>query len=255
MKEFILILGPCVIESKDHAFLMAEKINEVLVRLKKSYNIKFFYKASFDKANRSSINSYRGPGLDEGLKILNEIKNKFSFLVTSDVHDTAQIKEAKEVLDLIQIPAFLSRQTDLIIEAIKSNKTVNIKKGQFLSPLDVNSLLEKTDTNKLMLTERGTLFGYNNLVVDMSVFPYIKSINKEVKIIYDASHSLPSIYKEKRTYIKHLCSSAIASSCVDGIFIEVHDNPDKAFCDGPSSLNIKDLEVLLNNLLKLYYFI
>jgi len=255
MKEFILILGPCVIESRTHTNLMAEKLAFIVSNLKKEFNINFYFKASFDKANRSSIKAYRGPGLDEGLKILIEIKNKYLFQLTSDIHEISQINKTKEVLDLFQIPAFLSRQTDLILEAIKTNKSVNIKKGQFLSPIDIQSLVEKTNSKNLIITERGSSFGYNNLVVDMSVFPYIKSLNKNIKIVYDASHSLPNIYKNKRSYIRYLSQSAIASSCIDGLFIEVHDNPDLALCDGASSLHIDEAENLLKNLLRLNNFV
>ena len=253
-KEFVLILGPCVIESRDHVLFMAEKLNTIVNNLKKTYPIKFYFKASSDKANRSSINSYRGPGFDSGLKILEEVKKEYSFLITSDVHDVSQINESLSVLDLIQIPAFLSRQTDLIVKATKTGKKLNIKKGQFMSPMDVKNIIQKSNIDNLYITERGTSFGYNNLVVDMSVFPYLKHNYPKLKIIFDATHSVPSVYgTNKRSLVPYLAQSAVASSCLDGLFLEVHNDPDNALCDGLSSYEISKLEKLLSKLLKINY--
>lgn len=249
--EFVFILGPCVIESRDHTLSMADKLEPIVKRLKKENNIVFYFKASYDKANRSSNNSFRGPGLDTGLKILEEVKNKYNFLLTSDVHEVSQLKAAAQVLDLIQIPAFLSRQTDLIVGASKTGKKVNIKKGQFLSPMDVKNILEKTDLENLYITERGSNFGYNNLLVDMSVFPYLKQNFPKLKVIFDATHSTPSIYGTRRDFVAPMAKSAVASGCVDGIFMETHDNPEKALCDGTCSINLNNLEALLIKILKI----
>lgn len=249
--EFIFILGPCVIESRDHTLFMADKLEPIVARIKKNYDIIFYFKASYDKANRSSNNSFRGPGLDSGLKILEEVKNKYNFMITSDVHEVAHLKAASKILDLIQIPAFLSRQTDLIVGASKTGKKVNIKKGQFLSPMDVKNILEKADLNNLYITERGSNFGYNNLLVDMSVFPYLKQNFPKLKVIFDATHSTPSIYGKRREFVEPMAKSAVASACIDGIFMETHENPDKALCDGACSINLNYIEVLLVKLLKI----
>lgn len=249
--EFVFILGPCVIESRDHTLFMADKLEPIINRIKKNYNITFYFKASYDKANRSSIDSFRGPGIEEGLKILEEVKNKFNYLITSDVHEISQIASASQVLDLIQIPAFLSRQTDIIVGASKTGKKINIKKGQFLSPFDIKNILEKTNLEDLYITERGSSFGYNNLLVDMSVFPYLKQNFPKLKVIFDATHSTPSIYGRRREFVEPMAKSAVASACIDGVFMEVHDNPEKALCDGSCSLNLNNLEALLIKLLKI----
>ena len=243
----ILIAGPCVIESEKATLSIAEKIKKITEKLK----VPFIFKASYDKANRTSVKSYRGPGIDEGLRILKKVKKDIGAFVLSDVHTTEEIKKAAEVLDVIQIPAFLSRQTNLIIEAAKTGKVINIKKGQFLSPWDIKHALEKvqsTGNNRILVTERGTSFGYNNLISDFRSIIIMRDF--AVPIIYDASHSIqmPGSLDGKsggdRRFIHPLILAA-ASVGADGIFIEVHENPDKALCDGPNMLPLRELEGIL----------
>jgi len=250
---FFLIAGPCVIESEEHILKMAEKINNICVKL----GVNYIFKASFDKANRSSIDSYRGPGLETGLRQLEKIKTKFGIPVISDVHSIEQIKPAAEVLDIIQIPAFLGRQTDLLLEAGRSSKIVNVKKGQFLSPWDTENIIKKiesTSNNKIILTERGASFGYNHLVVDMKTFPIMRSFGYPV--VYDVTHSvqLPGGLGKSSgglaDYIEPLARSGVAAG-IDGIFMEVHDCPAEAKCDGPNSLPLEKLESLLVSLMKI----
>jgi 2-dehydro-3-deoxyphosphooctonate aldolase (KDO 8-P synthase) len=242
-----LIAGPCVIESRKHILMMAEKLKELTTHL----DIPFIFKSSYDKANRTSINSYRGPGLKRGLEILQEVKEKFNIPVTSDVHSVEEINAASGVLDIIQIPAFLSRQTDLVVEAAKTGKVINIKKGQFLAPWDMKNIALKASAvgNKnIILTERGTTFGYNNLVSDMRSIPIMKSLGYPV--VFDASHSvqLPggkgSVSSGAREMIPVLALSAVAATC-DGLFIEVHNNPDHAPCDAMNMLSLKSLPALI----------
>lgn len=243
----VVIAGPCVIESEDHAMFMAKAIKTITTRLE----IPFIFKASYDKANRSSISSYRGPGLVKGLKILKKIKDKFKIPILSDVHCKGDLKQAKAVLDIIQIPAFLSRQTDFIIEAAKTKKVVNIKKGQFLAPWDIkNAILkiEHTGNKNIIITERGVSFGYNNLVSDMRSLPIMRSLGYPV--VFDATHSvqLPggcgSSSGGDRKYVSVLAKAATAVGC-EGLFLEVHHNPDKALCDGPNSIDLGMLGDLL----------
>jgi len=248
---FFLIAGPCVIENYETTFLVAEHLKKVTSKL----NIPFIFKSSFDKANRTSIHSFRGPGFEQGLKILGSIKNKLNVPIISDIHLPDQAKEAVKVLDIIQIPAFLCRQTDLIMAACNTGKPVNIKKGQFLSPLECKNILNKakeSGNTDICITERGSSFGYNNLVVDFRSFPIIKSLDSPV--IFDATHSvqLPGGATDssagERQFVPTLSKAAIAAGA-DGLFIETHPDPDKAMCDGPNSMPLKDMEDFLSTLI------
>jgi 2-dehydro-3-deoxyphosphooctonate aldolase (KDO 8-P synthase) len=250
---FFLIGGPCVIESQDHAFLMAKEIKEICENLK----ISFIFKASYDKANRSSLASFRGPGLEQGLEILGFIKNELDIPVLSDVHETSQVQKASEVLDIIQIPAFLCRQTDLIVEAAKTQKALNLKKGQFLSPYEMKNSVEKVLGQKnenIILTERGTSFGYNNLVFDVQSIPIMKRWG--FPVVIDASHSVQKPGGEGSSsggdaeFIPSVAKAGIAVGA-DGVFLEIHDNPAQALSDKHNSLNIKELHDLLRSLLRL----
>lgn len=252
--ELFVIAGPCVIETEEIVFKTAETLKEITEELK----IPFIFKSSYDKANRSSIKSYRGPGIDKGLKILSKLREELKIPVLSDVHSVEEIKIAKDVLDVIQIPAFLSRQTDLVVEAGKTGKTVNVKKGQFLAPWDVSNIIEKiksTGNEKIIITERGTCFGYNNLVVDFRSFPIIRSMG--VYVVFDATHSvqLPggagTCSSGQREFIPYLSRAAVACG-VDGLFFEVHPEPDKALCDGPNMIPLKDFKSLLKLLLEIH---
>ncbi|UCG35000.1 MAG: 3-deoxy-8-phosphooctulonate synthase [Candidatus Omnitrophota bacterium] len=252
-KEFIIIAGPCVIESKKLTMDIASFLKDKL----SSYPVKFIFKASFDKANRTSLYSYRGPGLVRGLKVLEEVKKKYKLPILSDVHWPAQIKMVKDVLDVIQIPAFLSRQTDLIIEAAKTKKTVNIKKGQFLAPDDVRYIIEKiesTGNKKIFITERGTSFGYHNLVVDFRSFLIMKKLGYPV--IFDATHSVqrpsaePGVSGGDREFVDSLICAAAACE-VDGIFIEVHPKPEVALSDKHTSYPLQKVERLIKRVLQI----
>ena len=247
---FVLIAGPCVIESEVSALRHAK----ALKALTKILQIPFIYKSSFDKANRTSFTSFRGPGLAKGLKILRKVKDELGLAVLSDVHCRADIKEAAKVLDIIQIPAFLSRQTDLIIAVAESGRVVNIKKGQFLAPWDMNNVVKKIESagnRKIILTERGVSFGYNNLVSDFRSIPIMKEFGYPV--IYDATHSvqMPGGLGDKsggeRRFIPYLSSAAIACGA-NGIFLEVHEDPAAAPSDGPNMIKLKDLENILTRL-------
>lgn len=251
--RFFLIAGPCVIESEDLVFNSAEFLKDITKRL----GITLIFKSSYDKANRSSVKSFRGPGIEKGLRILWDLKNKFNLPVLSDVHSLDEIGVVSEVLDVLQIPAFLSRQTDLIIRASLTGKPVNIKKGQFLAPWDVKGIIEKfisTGNNDLILTERGTSFGYNNLIVDMRSIPIMRSFGYPV--VFDATHSvqLPGAMGSssggERKFAPYLLRAAVATG-VDGIFMEVHPDPDKALCDGPNMIRLDDLEGLLSLVLRI----
>ena len=248
-----LIAGPCVIESEAHARSMAERIAAVCADLKLPY----IFKSSYDKANRTSINSYRGPGVAEGLKILRRIKDDLKLPILTDVHEPAQVAAAAEVADVLQIPAFLCRQTDLLVAAGKSGRVVNIKKGQFLSPAEMKTAVEKvasTGNQKILLTERGTSFGYNNLVVDMRPFPIMRSFGYPV--VFDATHSLQLPGGEGKQsggqpeFIEPLSRAAVAAG-VDGLFLEVHDNPPAALSDASNQLPLAQLKPLLEKLLAL----
>jgi 2-dehydro-3-deoxyphosphooctonate aldolase (KDO 8-P synthase) len=248
-----LIGGPCVIESADHALGLAQNIKSVCVNLK----IPFIFKASYDKANRSSLKSYRGPGLEEGLKILQRIKDELQIPVLSDVHETIQVSQAAEVLDVIQIPAFLSRQTDLILEASKTGKPLNIKKGQFLAPRDMKNVIDKAlsqGNNKLILTERGSSFGYNNLVFDIRSIPTMKQWG--FPVVIDASHCVQKPGAEgdfsggEAGFIPLMAKAGICAGA-DGVFLEIHDNPSQALSDSHNSFDINNLKEFCTLLLRL----
>ena len=243
----VLIGGPCVIEKREDCFETAERIKEIC----QQNGIPFIFKSSYDKANRSSLDSYRGPGIKEGLRILSEIKQRFELPVLSDVHSVAEVEEAQEVLDVIQIPAFLCRQTDLVLAAGRTGKVVNVKKGQFLAPQDVLNILKKiesTNNRNILITERGTSFGYHNLVSDLRALPIMREFGYPV--IYDATHSvqLPGgggkTSGGERRFVSGLARAAVAMGC-DGLFLEVHSEPDKALCDGPNMIDFAELERLL----------
>ncbi|VFQ47276.1 3-deoxy-8-phosphooctulonate synthase [Desulfoluna butyratoxydans] len=242
-----LIAGPCVIENRD----ICMRIADFLRRLTVKEGVPFIFKASYDKANRTSIDSFRGPGPQEGLRILEEIKREFDIPVISDIHAPAQAAEAAEVLDIIQIPALLCRQTDLIVAAAETGKPVNIKKGQFLAPWDMGNIVDKARSagnDRIFLTERGTAFGYNNLVVDMRSLGIMKETG--CPVIFDATHSvqLPGGQGSKsggdRRQAPPLAQAAIAAGA-DGLFMETHFDPDNALCDGPNSVNFEMMETLL----------
>lgn len=252
---FTLIAGPCVIENRDHSLKMAELINSICEEL----NINFIFKASFDKANRSSSKSERGIGLDESLKIFHEIKTSFNCPILTDVHNENQcnIIATENIIDVLQIPAFLCRQTDLLIAAGNTNRIINVKKGQFMSPHDMPNIIEKiktTNNDKILLTERGVSFGYNNLVSDFKSIEIMKS--NLYPVIFDATHSvqepggLGNKSGGKREFVPVLSRAAIAVG-VAGLFIETHDNPNNAPSDGPNMLDIKDLKPLLIKLIQL----
>ncbi|MFC1808651.1 3-deoxy-8-phosphooctulonate synthase [Candidatus Omnitrophota bacterium] len=250
---FVLIAGPCVIESEKDTIYHAREIK----RICSSLAIPFVFKASYDKANRSSLDSYRGPGIEKGLSILKKVRNQLKIPVVSDVHSVDEIKAAACVLDIIQIPAFLSRQTDLLTAAGKTGKIVNIKKGQFLSPRDMKNAVNKvraTGNKKILLTERGTMFGYNNLVSDFRSIPLMKKIG--IPVVFDATHSvqipggLGTASGGNREFIPLLARCGIVSG-VDALFLEVHKNPARAKCDGPNSLKLSNLRELLKELIKI----
>ena len=246
----ILIAGPCVIESEKSALNTAEKLKYICAEI----NIPLIYKSSYDKANRTSVKSFRGLGIKKGLKILKKVRDKFNIPVLSDIHKEEEIEDAAEVLDIIQIPAFLSRQTDMIIKAAKTDRVVNVKKGQFLAPWDIKNIIDKvesTGNKKILITERGVSFGYNNLVADMRALPIMRSYGYPV--IFDATHSLQlpssagSSSGGQREFVPHITRAAVAAGC-DGIFMEIHPNPDKAPCDGPNMLKMDDLPHLLKQI-------
>jgi 2-dehydro-3-deoxyphosphooctonate aldolase (KDO 8-P synthase) len=247
---FVLIAGPCVIESKQLVLQTAIAIQKIASRLK----IPFIFKSSYDKANRTSVKSFRGPGLEDGLKILNEVKKRVGVPVLSDVHSVMEVDRAAEVLDVLQIPAFLCRQTDLLIAAGKTGKVVNIKKGQFLAPADIKEAVKKVEhagNKKILLTERGTSFGYNNLVTDFRSLAIMRETGYPV--VFDATHSvqqpggLGTVSGGNSEYIPLLARCGIAAGC-DAVFMEVHPHPSKALSDGPNMLPLHQLEALLVDL-------
>ncbi|MDP3921591.1 MAG: 3-deoxy-8-phosphooctulonate synthase [Candidatus Omnitrophota bacterium] len=252
-KSFVLIAGPCVIESEENAVRHAEKISEIARELK----VPYVFKASYDKANRTSAKSFRGVGMDKGLKILTRIKKEFKLPILSDVHCREQIGPASEVLDIIQIPAFLCRQTDMLLEAGRSGCAVSVKKGQFLSPWDAKNIIEKLESSgckKIMLAERGVSFGYQNLVNDFRAIPIMRSFGYPV--IYDATHSvqLPggqgTASGGTAEFIPTLARCGIVAGA-DAIFMEVHENPSEALSDGPNNLALSKLKGLLESLVRL----
>ena len=251
-----LIGGPCAIENEKHALMMAERLQRVTA----AAGVPFIYKSSYDKANRSSLHGYRGPGLVEGLRILKKVKDETGLAVLSDVHDVSEVAPAAAVLDVLQVPAFLCRQTDLIVACARSGRPVNVKKGQFLAPRDMANVVEKvraSGSEDLLLTERGTSFGYNNLVVDFRGLPIMRSFGYPV--IFDATHSvqLPGGQGDRsggeRQYVQALARAAVAVG-VDGLFMEIHEDPDRtlddgrALSDGPNMLRLDDLPRLLDEI-------
>ncbi|MCF6158092.1 MAG: 3-deoxy-8-phosphooctulonate synthase [wastewater metagenome] len=253
-QPLVFIAGPCVIESSESCFRLAEELKDFFEKK----NIPFIFKASYDKANRTSINSYRGPGIDKGIKILSEIKRRLNLAILSDVHSEEEISIASEVLDIIQIPAFLCRQTDIILAAAKTGRPVNIKKGQFLAPWDMKSVVEKicsAGNEQILLTERGTCFGYNNLVSDMRSLVIMRKLGYPV--IYDATHSvqLPGgqgdVSGGERNMVVPLARAAVAAGC-DGLFLEVHETPETALSDASTMLPLKDLSPLVEQLLEIH---
>lgn len=251
--SFPIIAGPCVIENRDLVFRTAEKLKKVCEKLK----LPFIFKSSYDKANRTSIDSFRGHGIEKGLTILDEVKKEFGIFVLSDVHEISEINLVKDVLDVIQIPAFLSRQTNLILEAAKTGKVVNIKKGQFLAPDDVPNIIKKAysaGNENILITERGTSFGYHNLVVDMRSFDIIHKSG--IPVVFDSTHSvqLPGGAGTKssgqREFVPSLLRAAVAAGC-DGIFMETHPDPDNALSDGPNMIPLDKVEDLLKDAIRI----
>lgn len=251
---FKLIAGPCVIESEEMVLDIAREIRKITNEL----GIEYYFKASFDKANRTSINSYRGPGIDEGLRILQKVKENFGLKIVTDIHEPYQAKQVAKVADIIQIPAFLCRQTDLLIAAAETGKTVNVKKAQFLAPWDMKNVinkLEESGNRNIYLTERGTTFGYNTLVVDMTSIIEMKKLGYPV--IFDATHSVQKPGSKgvatggNREYVEPLARAALAVGA-DGLFMEVHPDPDSALSDGPNSVPLKDLRLILDKLVRIY---
>ena len=252
--KLLVLAGPCMAESMEICMKTAVFLKELTEKL----DVNFVFKSSFDKANRSSASTFRGLGLEEGLEILKVIKKELELPIVTDIHDAEQAEKAAEVADIIQIPAFLCRQTDLLIAAGKSGKTINIKKGQFMAPEDMKGAVEKvysTGNRKVMLTERGASFGYHNLVVDMRSLVIMKNLG--VPVVFDATHSvqLPGGQGNssggQREFVEPLALAAAAVG-IDGLFLEVHPNPDKALSDGPNSLNFEMAENTLKKVKKVY---
>jgi len=248
-----LIAGPCVIESAGHCFFMARELKAISVRV----GVPLIFKASFDKANRTSLESFRGPGLEEGLSVLKAVREDLNLPVLTDVHDVSQVVPAAQVVDCLQIPAFLSRQTDLVLAVGRSGCAVNVKKGQFLSPWDMRHVLDKvasTGNSRVLLTERGTSFGYNNLVVDMRSFPIMREFGYPV--VFDVTHSLQlpggqgTASGGQPQFIEFLARAGVGAG-VDGVFMEVHENPALALSDGSNALPLDRLEGLLQTLKKI----
>lgn len=252
-QPLLLIGGPCALESEELARRIAGTMQEICAKL----NLSYVFKASFDKANRTSLDSYRGPGMSEGLAILSRLREELAVPVVSDIHEASQAKEASHVLDIIQIPAFLCRQTDILSAASATGKVINLKKGQFVSPWDMENAVRKirgSGTSEVMLVERGTTFGYNNLVVDMRGLPIMRSFN--CPVIYDATHSvqLPGgaggSSGGQREFIAPLTRAAVAAG-IDGIFMEIHPDPAKALCDGPNSMPLDSMEAFLRHIVRI----
>lgn len=249
-----LMAGPCVLESMDRCLLIGRTIKDIAQRL----GIPYVFKASFDKANRSSYHSFRGPGMEKGLEMLKHIKEELQVPIVTDIHESYQAKPVSEVADILQIPAFLSRQTDLLHAAAETGCVVNVKKGQFLSPNDMRNVVDKlheSGSNRILLTERGASFGYNNLVVDMRSFPIMRSFGYPV--IFDGTHSVQipggagTSSSGKREYVEYLVRAAVGAG-VDGLFLEVHDNPEEALSDGPNMVYLDKLEALLKDALAIH---
>ncbi len=254
MSKFILIAGPCVIESEENVMLIAKTIKDIAERL----DLDYYFKASFDKANRTSISSYRGPGIDEGLRILKKVKETLGLKICTDIHEPWQAAKAAEVCDIIQIPAFLCRQTDLLVAAARTGKTINVKKAQFLAPWDMKNVvtkLEESGNTNIMLCERGTSFGYNTLVVDMTGIVEMRKLGYPV--VMDATHSVQkpggkgNTTDGNREYVEPLAKAAIAAGA-DALFFEVHPDPEHAKSDGPNMVRLDEFEDLLRRVIKVY---
>lgn len=250
----MLIAGPCVIESEENVFHIADKMEGIARRL----DLDYYFKASFDKANRTSLSSYRGPGLENGLRILEKVKKTFGFNIATDIHEPWQADPTANVADIIQIPAFLCRQTDLLVAAAKTGKLINIKKAQFLAPWDMKNVIKKIEesgNHNILLCERGTCFGYNTLIVDMTGIVEMKKFGYPVVI--DATHSVqkPGGKGDRtggnREYVEPLAKAAIAAGA-DALFFEVHPDPDQALSDGPNMVNLYDFEEMLKRILLVY---
>jgi len=247
-----LIAGPCQMESRDHCFMIIDKLLEVT----QHYKVPFVFKASFDKANRTNISGVRGMGLEKSMEVFHEIKQNYKIPTTTDIHEVYHVDVVKPVIDIIQIPAFLSRQTDLLIEAAKSGRVVNVKKGQFLAPWDMKNVVEKiveSGNNRVLLTERGVTFGYNSLVVDMRSLQIMAEM--QVPVIFDATHSVQSPGGNgtssggERKFVQTLARAAVATGHVSAVFLECHQDPDNAPSDGPNMLHLDSVEDLLEQLL------
>ena len=250
----MLIAGPCVIESEENVMLIAEKVKEITERL----DLDYYFKASFDKANRTSISSYRGPGIDEGLRILQKVKDTYGLKICTDIHEPWQAEKAAKVCDILQIPAFLCRQTDLLVAAAKTGKLINVKKAQFLAPWDMKNVvnkLEEAGNHNIMLCERGTSFGYNTLVVDMTGIAEMKKFGYPV--VMDATHSVQkpggkgTATGGNRENVEPLAKAAIAAGA-DALFFEVHPDPDNAKSDGPNMVRLDEFEEMLKRIIKVY---
>lgn len=254
MSKFVLIAGPCVIESEENVMLIARTIKEISERL----DLDYYFKASFDKANRTSIESYRGPGIEEGLYVLKKVKDSYGLKIATDIHEAWQAEKVAEVCDLIQIPAFLCRQTDLLVAAAKTGKMINVKKAQFLAPWDMANVvrkIEESGNNHIMLCERGTSFGYNTLVVDMTGILEMKKFGYPV--VMDATHSVQkpggkgNATGGNRENVEPLAKAAIAAGA-DALFFEVHPDPDNALSDAPNMVRLDEFEGLLKRVIKVY---
>lgn len=254
MNKFKLIAGSCVIESEENVMLIAETIKGIAERL----NLDYYFKASFDKANRTSISSYRGPGIEAGVEILQKVKKQYGLKIATDIHEPWQAEKVAEVADIIQIPAFLCRQTDLLVAAAKTGKLINVKKAQFLAPWDMKNVvkkLEESGNNNIMLCERGTTFGYNTLVVDMTGIVEMKKFGYPV--VFDATHSVQkpggkgTATGGNRSYVEPLAKAAIAAGA-DALFFEVHPDPDNALSDGPNMVRLSEFENMLKKIIPVY---
>ena len=252
-RPLVLIAGPCVIESEDQV----RKTIEGLKKITGEINIPFIFKSSYDKANRTSIKSYRGPGLNKGLEILEKVKREFDIPLLVDVHQIEEVKSVSKVADILQVPAFLCRQTDLIVSIANTGKPINVKKGQFLAPWDMQNVIEKiesTGNKNILLTERGSCFGYNNLVVDMKSLPIMRSFGYPV--VFDATHSVQkpggkgTATGGEREHVPFLAQAAVATG-IDGLFLEVHPQPEKALSDGPNMIRLSRVKELLEKLIKI----
>lgn len=254
MSKFILIAGPCVIESEENVMMIAGTMKKIA----EQFDLDYYFKASFDKANRTSISSYRGPGIDEGIKILQRVKDMYNLKIATDIHEPWQAEKVAKVADIIQIPAFLCRQTDLLVAAAKTGKIINVKKAQFLAPWDMKNVIKKIESSgnhNIMLCERGSSFGYNTLVVDMTGIVEMKKLGYPV--VMDATHSVQkpggkgTASGGNREYVEPLAKAAVAAGA-DALFFEVHPDPDHALSDGPNMIRLNEFEDILERIIKIY---